>query len=120
MVLDGVLSPAEENLSQGVATWWALSGPVGSLVVGIQNDPKLMQLGLEPSLRIIDETDRSDPPEGESGSSFIGFLLPYNKMPKGSYLLVVRQVFPWRFQHGQEKTYLQDAKTLKIESSKTL
>ncbi|MFO1462288.1 MAG: hypothetical protein U1F66_00765 [bacterium] len=119
-VLDGSGGAEESALSQGASSWWALSGPMGSLTVGISNDPKLAALGIAPKLRIIDDAKRSDPPEGEAGEALVGFDLPYHKIPKGSYLILVKQVFPWRFVHGQEPAYLQEAKTLRVESAKAL
>lgn len=91
--------------------WWSFSGAAGSFVVGIQNDPQLIALGIQPTLKVVDDSTRSAPPEGESGESFVGFDLPYAKIPKGSYWIRVKQVFPYRFQAGQEANYLQSAKT---------
>jgi hypothetical protein len=92
--------------------WWSFSGTAGSFVVGIQNDSTLSALGIQPILKVIDDAGRSAPPEGEPGESFVGFDLPYAKIPKGSYWIRVKQVFPYRFQAGQEANYLQGAKTV--------
>ncbi|MCC6272904.1 MAG: hypothetical protein IT572_05515 [Deltaproteobacteria bacterium] len=118
--LNGVPEAAEQGLGQGAATWWSLTGPAGSLVVGIQNDGKLEQLGIRPTLRVIDDANNGAPPEGESGQSLVGFDLPYHKIPKGSFLIQVRQVFPWRFEHGRETAYLEEAKSVSAESVRAL
>ena len=103
---------ANSGQSSGQALgWWSFSGASGSFVVGIQNDPQLSTLGIQPILKVIDDAARNAPPEGEAGESFVGFDLPYAKIPKGSYWLRVKQVFPYRFQAGQEANYLQSAKT---------
>lgn len=120
VTLNGQPEPAEQALAQGAATWWALTGQTGSLVVGIQNDGKLEQLGIRPSLRVIDDAKVSSPPESEAGSCFVGFDLPYHKIPKGSFLIKVRQVFPWRFQPGQEMAYLEDAKSVPAQTVQAL
>ncbi len=108
------LDGKSESLAAGAGQaldWWSLSGPAGSFVVGIQNDPQLSRLGIQPILKVIDDANLSAPPEGEAGESFVGFDLPYAKIPKGSYWIKVKQVFPYRFQAGQEANYLQNAKT---------
>ena len=91
--------------------WWSFNGSAGAFVVGIQNDPQLSGLGVQPILKVIDDAGRSAPPEGEPGESFVGFDLPYAKIPKGSYWIRVKQVFPYRFQPGQEAAYLEGART---------
>lgn len=118
--LNGLSEDSEKAFEQGAATWWSLNGPTGSLVVGIQNDPKLEQLGIRPSLRVIDDAKKNGAPEGEAGESFVGFDLPYHKIPKGSYSIRVRQVFPWRFEHGQETSYLNAAKSVPAEAVQAL
>jgi len=90
------------------------------MTVGISNDAKLSSLGISPHLQVIDDAARSDPPESESGESLVGFDLPYSKIPKGSFTILVKQVFPWRFVHGQEEAYLQEAKTLRVDTAKAL
>ncbi len=119
-VLDGNSGAAEQSVSQGASTWWSLSGPVGSMAVGIGNDAKLAALGIAPHLQVIDQATRADPPESEVGESLVGFDLPYSKIPKGSFTIMVKQVFPWRFAHGQEEAYLQEAKTLRVDTVKAL
>jgi len=118
--LNGVPEAEEQGLGQGAATWWSLTGPAGSLVVGIQNDGKLEQLGIRPTLRVIDDAKQGAPPEGESGQSLVGFDLPYHKIPKGSFLIQVKQVFPWRFEHGRETAYLEAAKSVSAEAVRAL
>lgn len=110
LTLDGKPDALSAAAGQSLG-WWSFSGPVGSFVLGIQNDPVLSALGIQPILKVIDDANRSAPPEGESGESFVGFDLPYAKIPKGSYWIRVKQVFPYRFQAGQEANYLQGAKT---------
>lgn len=108
--LDGKPDGAVVGAGQAL-DWWSFSGAAGSFVVGIRNDPQLNGLGIQPILKVIDDANLSAPPEGEAGESFVGFDLPYAKIPKGSYWIKVKQVFPYRFQAGQESNYLQEAKT---------
>ncbi|HKX11660.1 MAG TPA: hypothetical protein VJP40_00810, partial [bacterium] len=108
--LDGRPDSAASGAGQALG-WWSFSGSAGSFVVGIQNDPQLNGLGIQPILKVIDDASLSAPPEGEAGESFVGFDLPYAKIPKGTFWIRVKQVFPYRFQAGQEANYLQNAKT---------
>jgi hypothetical protein len=80
--------------------------------VGVKNDPQLVKLGIEPALQLIDDTTHPKPPESEAGEIFIGLDLPYYKIPKGNYLLLVRMAFPDHFVHGMEENILASAKTV--------
>ncbi len=112
LILDGKASGEEKDLGFGVLKWWAVTGPIGSLVVGVHNDPKLLAMGVEPHLSLIDKLSEGAGPEGEVGQIFVGLNLPYHKILKGNYVLVVRLVFPQKFVHGQEENLLAGARTV--------
>ncbi|HCU25591.1 MAG TPA: hypothetical protein DF383_11300 [Deltaproteobacteria bacterium] len=104
----------------GDLTWWALSGPAGSLAVSIRNDPQLARAGVAPLFVVHDDSRAANPPESEAGESFVGFDLPYDKIPKGDYTLLLKQVFPYRFDSGQIDAYLKAAKTVQPGAVKAL
>jgi len=102
------------------AHWWAISTSSGAMVVGIRNDKKLADLGIEANLRVYVNPQGAAPPEAEPGEYFVGFDLPYHKIPKGRYVLGVRQVFPKNFVHGREAFYLSEAKLKSAGPGKVL
>ena len=113
--LDGKLKGDPKRISGKGFRWWSFSGLAGSMVVGVQNDSKLKRMGIHPILVVISDMERSNPPESQKGEVFIGFDLPYHRIPKGNYAIHVTQVFPGKFQPGQEDGYLQGAKLRKIQ-----
>ncbi|MDX1386714.1 MAG: hypothetical protein R3257_03925, partial [bacterium] len=109
--LDGQNSGALKKISGKGLRWWSLQGLSGSMVSSIKNDPKLSRLGIHPYLILSNHGNRPNPPESQSGEIFIGFDLPYHKIPKGNYRILIKQVFPRKFQQGKEEEYLKDART---------
>jgi len=110
MILDGKSEPLGPLYSGGGLRWWAFSGLTGSMVVGIKNDPKLAKLGIWPQLTLIEDLQKKSPPESYPGEIFVGFNLPYHRIPKGKYQVKVKQVIPKRFEHGREGRYLLQAR----------
>ncbi len=105
--LDGVASSASQP--EGIFRWWALAGDQGAMVVGVKNDPQLAKLSIYPNLRVIDDAGQSSAPESDPGQTFIGYDLPYHRIPKGDYLLEARLVFPEDFVTGTEEGILSAA-----------
>jgi hypothetical protein len=107
VVLDGksddivLQAPGPENFR-----WWSLTGPTGSVLVAVHNDPRLDQEGIQPVLVLKESVETPEPPESEAGGIFIGFDLPYHLLPKGKYAIGVKQVYPVNFQAGKEEEYL--------------
>lgn len=107
--LDGKNSGGLEKISGENLRWWSLSGVSGSMVQSIRNDPQLSKYGIHPYLILINDSTRKNPPESEVGEVFIGFDMPYHKIPKGNYAIEVKQVFPEEFMPGKEVRFLQEA-----------
>lgn len=107
--IDGKADAGEADLAKRQVRWWSLSGAAGALIVRVDNDPKLAQLGIEPAFVLADDAATAHPPEEEKGGTFIGFDLPYQRIPKGEYQVKVLQVFPRNFAPGQEETLLKEA-----------
>lgn len=107
--LDGSNSGTLRKISGEGLRWWSLQGLSGSLVSSIKNDPQLSALGIHPYLILSNNGNLPNPPESQKGEIFIGFDLPYHKIPKGNYRILVKQVFPKKFERGKEDEYLKDA-----------
>jgi hypothetical protein len=107
--LDGSHSGTLRKISGEGLRWWSLQGLSGSLVSSIKNDPQLSGLGIHPYLILSNYGKRPNPPESQSGEIFIGFDLPYHKIPKGNYRILIKQVFPKKFERGKEEEYLREA-----------
>ncbi|MCB1214820.1 MAG: hypothetical protein KDK66_05020 [Deltaproteobacteria bacterium] len=97
-------------------SWFSLSGLAGSMVLKIDNDPKLEALGVQLSLNILESLEAA-PPENEKGQILIGFSMPFHKIPKGRYQIKLKQVFAKGFKPGEEESILNQAKLLKFEGS---
>lgn len=110
--LDGKNGGLQKKISGEGFRWWSMQGLSGSMVNRIKNDPRLKQLGIHPYLIISNDGKTPAPPESEPGEVFVGFDMPYHLIPKGRFSIQVTQVFPKRFQHGQEENYLNGAKLL--------
>lgn len=110
--LDGKNSGAQKKISGENLRWWSMRGLSGSMVNGLKNDPQLRNMGIHPYLIINNDPNAAAAPESERGEVFVGFDMPYHKIPKGRYAIKVTQAFPKNFRHGQENTYLENAKTL--------
>ena len=117
--LDGRLSPEEEGAKTGVR-WWSLSGPQGAMLVEIKNDAQLARNGIAPTMVLHDDAATPSPPESELGGVFVGFDLPYQKIPKGDFTILVKQVFMNRFAHGSEENYLNNSKIRRSVNVKAL
>jgi hypothetical protein len=113
LAIDGKPNLAKSELSRKKLRWWSLTGPSGSLVIQVTNDPNLSRIGVEPSFVFADDVAKASPPEGEKGGVFLGFDLPYHRIPKGEYQVRVLQVFPKSFLPGQEEALLKEARIMK-------
>ncbi len=107
---DGRPDASEVVLNKGKLSWWSMEGPIGAMVVQVKNDPKLALKGIELSFVLVDDVSRSDAPEGESGGVFLGFNLPYQRIPKGEFQIRALSVFPKGLISGQEEKILAGAR----------
>jgi len=120
LTLDGQATAEEQKVSAQTLKWWALSGPNGSIVVGVRNDPKLIQAGIEPRLHLLDDQSAKAPPESEAGQTLVGLDLPYHRMPKGDFLLTVKVVFPAQFDPARAETIVGETRTRPVREIRNL
>jgi len=118
--LDGIPEKEARQTSGSQFKWLAFSGVAGSMILEIKNDRKLKQLGIYPALVLVDDKKRANPPESELGEVYLGFDLPYHKIPKGNYLIRAKQVYPKDFKKGKERVYLWEARVQRIREAKEI
>lgn len=120
VILDGVSSVQESTVYPTTLKWWAFKGPQGAMVVGVKNDPKLIQAGVEPRLHVLDDAKTPSSPERESGQTLVGLDLPYHRMPKGDFLLWVKAVFPSAFDPARAELIVGETRTRPVREVRAL
>lgn len=110
IVVDGVMSEAEKNLTVGGQTWIAgyLSNGM-SIVSQVELDPELIRRGAGLDLKVIDDAGEEDPPEAEPGRHLIGYAADARKIPAGKFDVAFRMYVDRDFDEGDEQRILQIA-----------
>jgi len=104
--VDGVMSPAEEQLDRSAPRWMGLSGPNGVYLLVAKFDPSYLEQ-VQASLYYMDDREVTDPPEEEQGQTpGFGYEFDLINLKRGTYHFDVCNFFLKEYHPGDEEVYL--------------
>ena len=105
-MIDGIMSPAEQELDLAYPRWMGFTGPQGTYIQISERDPAFTEQA-RVRLYYRDDSEIEEPPEEERGQTpGFGVEMDLANLKKGAYEFSTYTFFLEGYQPGDEKAYL--------------
>ncbi len=106
VMVDGVMSPAEEQLDRSSPRWMGISGPSGVYLLVARFDQSYLEQ-VQVRLYYMDDREMTDPPEMEQGQTpGFGYEFDLINLKRGTYQFDVCNFFLREYHPGDEEDYV--------------